>query len=286
MEHFLRMIEVVKQQGIKIGRDLLDIPDSKGVLSTNKHSWPNEQFFELVEKCQPFVFQLTNNTPEYATITNDDGKIINMELDAPFPTFSIEMLDGFISVPELGQDKINTYVNCILAHEIAPKHFLYIVYSTWIHENNKFCECPKCQGKTPLPGHTGEIVFATMCMDGIVERFIKRISLEATGTEHVRRKVKIGTGKNKKHHIIRQIVHVMPKKSKEIAQTLIHRSIDWSHRWLVRGHWRKIDTLGKDREGKYCVNGFTWIKEFEKGPENLPLVKKVRIVNDKTKEAK
>ena len=55
--------------------------------------------------------------------------------------------------------------------------------------------------------------------------------------------------------------------------------IEWNHRWRVRGHWRRIEGIGKDPEGNK-VQGFTWIKECIKGPENKPLLNKPRIVKD------
>lgn len=89
-----------------------------------------------------------------------------------------------------------------------------------------------------------------------------------------------------KPHEINQIIHVVPKKRKKESTTpLFGGVIDWSHRWEVRGHWRKTEGLGKDRAGLYCVSGFTWVKEHEKGPEERPLVKKIRVI-DETKEEK
>lgn len=47
----------------------------------------------------------------------------------------------------------------------------------------------------------------------------------------------------------------------------------------LRGHWRAHDGLGKDRDGNYCVGGFTWVKNHIRGDENLPLIKKTRIIH-------
>mgnify|MGYP001565127442 CR=1 FL=1 len=55
--------------------------------------------------------------------------------------------------------------------------------------------------------------------------------------------------------------------------------VEWNYRWRVRGHWRRIEGIGKDPEGNK-VQGFTWIKECIKGPENKPLLNKPRIVKD------
>lgn len=56
--------------------------------------------------------------------------------------------------------------------------------------------------------------------------------------------------------------------------------IEWQHRWKVRGHWRRIKGIGHDTEGNE-VNGFTWIKECIKGPEDKPLINRPRIFRDR-----
>lgn len=80
-------------------------------------------------------------------------------------------------------------------------------------------------------------------------------------------------------HEVRRIVRVATKKSAPNLRPISGAGeIDWSHRWEVMGHWRKVDTIGKDRGGDYCVEGFTWVKEHIRGPEEMPLVKKPRVV--------
>lgn len=49
-----------------------------------------------------------------------------------------------------------------------------------------------------------------------------------------------------------------------------------SHAFKVRGHWRKIDGVGKDRNGNYRIEGFTWVVDYVKGQGEL--VNRVRIV--------
>jgi hypothetical protein len=43
------------------------------------------------------------------------------------------------------------------------------------------------------------------------------------------------------------------------------RTVDWSHRWLVRGFWRNqwFPSLGIHRQ--------LWISDYIKGPEDKPL---------------
>jgi len=82
--------------------------------------------------------------------------------------------------------------------------------------------------------------------------------------------------KRRNYKNIKNHSHIFSKQKNIVP--LFGGEIDWSHRWEVRGHWRKCDGIGKDREGKRCVNNFTWVKEHEKGPEDLPLIKKTRII--------
>lgn len=79
---------------------------------------------------------------------------------------------------------------------------------------------------------------------------------------------------------IRRIVRILPKhvRKAEVTPLTDHGIIDWSHRWEVRGHWRKVHGLGKDRAGDYVVTGWTWVRDFVKGPEDKPLIKKTRVV--------
>lgn len=67
-------------------------------------------------------------------------------------------------------------------------------------------------------------------------------------------------------------------KKTEVKKALGTRKIinkpDYAYE--VMGHWRKIDTLGKDRQGNRTVRGFTWVKAYTKGSGEV--MRKVRIV--------
>jgi hypothetical protein len=51
------------------------------------------------------------------------------------------------------------------------------------------------------------------------------------------------------------------------------RDVNWTHRWIVGGHWRQqwYPSIGGHRQ--------RWIGAYEKGPENLPLVIRERVWN-------
>ena len=52
--------------------------------------------------------------------------------------------------------------------------------------------------------------------------------------------------------------------------------IKWEKSFKSRGHWRRVKTIGKDREGIQCIKGYTWVKESVKG--NGPMSNKIRVI--------
>ncbi|MEU1984402.1 hypothetical protein [Nocardia sp. NPDC019395] len=47
---------------------------------------------------------------------------------------------------------------------------------------------------------------------------------------------------------------------------------DWSHRWMVRGHWRHL------KHARFKNPRAVWIPEYVKGPEDAPLVVKDKVI--------
>lgn len=96
--------------------------------------------------------------------------------------------------------------------------------------------------------------------------------------EPLKERMKLGAGPEKRERVIRRVIRVAATKNCKSVRSLAGRAIDWSSRWLVRGHWRKHEGLGKNRTGDYCVDGFTWVTEHERGPEGAPVVQKTRLI--------
>jgi len=114
-------------------------------------------------------------------------------------------------------------------------------------------------------------------------KVINSIQKSDVGTISYGGSVRIRTSKGKERKKIRNVVVCGKKKDIEsVAREQFSKEVNWSHQWEVRGHWRRCDTIGKDREGKYCVEGFTWIKNHLKGEGTF--IKKVRVF-DKQEEA-
>lgn len=78
---------------------------------------------------------------------------------------------------------------------------------------------------------------------------------------------------------IKKAIHIARKaRPGELKEVLNSFPVDWSHRWEVRGHWRKFDGTGKNRNGERKIKGHTWVKSHTKGPDEEDLVKKVRVI--------
>jgi hypothetical protein len=124
-------------------------------------------------------------------------------------------------------------------------------------------------------------IWHTICL------WLQPFSKEATvGTMKTSSRVKFRDPKTgeKRLHKIRKVVMIYPKKmSAEHQEDAKLNHVDFSHRFSVRGHWRKVAGVGKNRQDDYCVQGFTYVREYEKGPEHLPITKKTRVVLEERK---
>lgn len=78
---------------------------------------------------------------------------------------------------------------------------------------------------------------------------------------------------------IKDVIYIGAKNAKTLT-TPSGLTIEYSHRFDVRGHWRTLadNKLGKDRNGAYNQPGRTWVRPFQKGPEDAPYVKKTRVL--------
>lgn len=241
---------------------MIDVIRSQGISDKAKTAHANQSVWERLEKCQPIVFsKQVRNYEELDVNTFDPHDSESSLSDAPFPTFSIEMLDGPIVGPP--DDVPNRfYVWCIVGIEFKPNKFAFL----------ELLET----ADTSKPEWTVALVVCSAYAKPLIERLRR----EKTGVESVRQRLEIGTGNEKRVAKIRRIIHVCPKAQTSKYAEGTGREIDWSHRWLVRGHWRALPgRLGKDREGRYCVKDWTWTKDHEKGPEGLPLIApKTRVV--------
>lgn len=255
MQQFLRLVDTIQRNGI-IG---LAAPGQPARFV------PDKEVLDAIESCTPFVFSELPEDHGFEKLPDvETFGTVEYELDAPFKVFSIECLEPeqpvvYAEALDHEDKPVKVKIWCILVREISPKEYLYL---------------------TLMSGYGNELQVSASNNEGpIVAKYLNLLARHRTGVESVRVSMKIGQGKNKRHYRLRRVIHVCPKSQIEKRYTGT-KSVDWSHRFEVRGHWRKLDGgLGKDREGNYCVSGFTWVTHHIRGPEHLPLVKKVRVID-------
>lgn len=232
-----------------------------------------KEFYECVEQAQVFVFEtpIKSNYEQWLkeiTEAVEERKAGGPDrllpgLDsAPFPIFSLECLNGPLCTPD--EKLLTKPIVAILAKEVAPLEFKFYTLMSFTDQGGKPVYWVTF---TQVPGRLAEL-------------YVQSISTSVVGHESVKERIKVGRGADRRTHTIRKIIRIVPKAEVSHARPIASREIDWSHRWLVRGHWRRRPGLGKDRAGTYCINGFTWVIEHERGPEDAPLISdKVRVVS-------
>ncbi len=222
-----------------------------------EHKPVDKEEMDIILGAVPFVF-----FPEGEIVNTTNSPI--EDFDLPFKAVWFEMTEDKV-ITEVIENGVKIIIGGILAVEVKPREYLFYAlmqangYSSVIYCNPSMKE---------LYTH----------FKGIVQHLNNRIGREETGETNPRQFIKVKSGTEKYKHRISKVIYVAPKKSIEKISALSHKTIDWSHRWAVRGHWRKIEgKFGKDRESN-PIFGFTWISDHVKGPENLALVKKLRVV--------
>lgn len=277
MRRLLEMIATVKNQKA-LPMLLHGFDFNKNSLADK--SFSTDMFWHFIEECQPFVFAPKNKAPveldgkAIFDIENDDN-YVPPEVASPFKIWSAEMSgDNYITVPHeqsddgpLADHEKVSIISFIAVEQKAGDH-VYFIYV-----------------ETPLgDGRKQRIVAVTTEMDVVAAELVKRLYAEKTGIESGRTKIKIGTGSTKRHVKLRKVIHIKPKRvvANEIKAGTSDKTIDWTHRWTVRGHYRNLPEgkIGKDRDGNYCVPNKTWVIESIKGPEDMPIIKKTRILEN------
>jgi len=257
---FNKMIEVAKTSGVVNG---MSEPGHKNY----RASIPMGMFWDEVSRAEVFVFAPKNKTPEEC-----GDHSLYPQIDPSFEVMSIEMLGNnpITSISPKDKDLASVAsIYCIINYEIT-------------HEGKRG------YGQYVLiEGDGGFLVMSTNALRGVVKKMIDRVSVEDDGVENTRRVIKIGTGSGKQLKRIRRIIHIKPKRKRDcLEDPCSTRTVDFSHRFVRRGHYRDLGDgrIGKNRDGVYCVEGETWVNDSKPiGPENKPLIKKVRFVDNKDK---
>lgn len=275
---FKKMLDVAKTHGVMDVTDetkasaLVGLHMSKMPHKFNKKS-ARDTFFEYAKESKIFIFKEVSHNEVFVTAEEQLHKLPD---SIPFPCIFIEQIEregsigtAFQRGPSGPEYPIN--LKGLLVKEIAPYDYDFF-FLMEVNKNEYAVIRAKSRDKEDKD-------FSGMAANTL-DFALKGLRRDDVGIASVNEKVKIKTeASGSEFFKIKKIIYVVPKKEREIFVPREAKEIDWSHRWLVRGHWRRTDSIGKDRDGNYCVRGFTWVTEHEKGPEEAPLVAdKVRVV--------
>lgn len=240
----------------------------------NLSSCPDELKFFFSE-AQPFVY-CGNNFKPVVAISRDglinDASSPSAKFDAPFRTFTFELSDSSDLFKYDYDDKhyegvdIKVKQTLALFTEVSPRVFkgylMTVKSSAGVTVSIGFVEMTKLQ------------------LDGLLSQVVELINSSTLGVAESSERIKYKISGKKVRRSVGRVVYVKPRQQ-SVCFFPAGVSIDYSHRFLVRGHWRRLKSdnqLGKDRAGEYCIFGYTWVVEFEKGGKDKDLKKKVRLV--------
>lgn len=243
-------------------------------------------FFEDTVGVQPIIYHFSER--EYYLSekrpvcydTNELNRILNYPL--PFSSQFLEFQPEVLLKDEI-TGQMSSIRGCLIKERSPGVYKIHVVYKTALFENKPRTivvgtTIPVVQENFPKKGSIGYYIM--MSSLSVVEDVLELIN---TRTEYGETKesfiLKKGFGLGSYRTEINKVVHLRPYKFKEATEYLGNK-IDWSHRWKVRGHWRKCNSVGKDRNGEYGVDGFTWVIDHIRGPEEKQLIEKTYLLNN------
>lgn len=214
---------------------------------------------------RPFIF-----FPEQGTKFVDPVE----NVDLPFKCCYFEMFgDRPITSAMEGDQEIDVWG--IAVKEFEPRKYDLLILLAFPKEKHKM-SILSLQHEDPTSSNEG---FKKMQRHflGVVQSLLNRFERSSFGTSKSLGKIKVKTKEGKQFIKPHKFIYVAPKSKRDSFVQNNTANIDWSYRWEVRGHWRYIpDRIGKNREGN-PIQHYTWIASYVKGPEDKPLIEKVRI---------
>lgn len=252
---------------------------------------------KLVGDAHPFFIsgKMIDNLDDSEAVRQDrapnEAKLF--QIDQPFKTVWVERSDGG-PLFYLAGSKGPAWIIGALVHEesahsyyaetfVAQKddrtsEIAFMIYTTKLMPENVFGRIVE-GGKITNRFNVGTMI-QTATHDVLYWVFKSFRKDCAFATEKVKPiRARVGSGKDRQAIKINKIVRVMLKSERKEYERTAGRHIEWTHKWEVMGHWVTLhnpDTIGKDRDGNYCVRGRTWRSEHVKGKGDL--VKKSRVI--------
>jgi hypothetical protein len=221
----------------------------------NNKTVANSIFSDYIENCYSFVFTKQKETEELSQSEE--------LLDLPFPVVCIELLHGVLATNQTEE------MLCFFAKEAFPGNVSFLTFIQDLATKDFIVK--KVDKNTNKPAWDN--------LNGILKHYLDRLDIEKTAVDLKRNKEKVGVGSFKRFYKPKPIIYVFPKKYTSEIGAMSGKSLDFNHAFAVRGHWRKVDGIGKDRNGEYVVKGFTWVVPSVRNKDKGIVVKKTYVVD-------
>lgn len=263
MKPFAALIEILQRNPERVYNGAANPSDRESILM-------KEEILSVIEHSKFIVNDALFDELQHGDIGPHEP---NLDVTPPFKTCWIQLPNTYKIGIELEPNKaIEVYG--IFIHEIEPHFYICAIISDDPVEPTKAFRFQTAYINALKDTHKNHYAWK------IIATFLRPFSRQyAIGTVKTSERIKFKRDGEKIIHKIRQVIHVCSKTKSSIREAEEKYQIDWSHRWSVRGHWRQIPGLGKDRAGDYVVRGWTWVSDHIKGPEHKPFVEKTRVID-------
>lgn len=255
-------------------------------LDLGERSIPTDHFLKEIKKAKSFCFDGSTDLSSYSIDDLVSDELRDVVLYPPFPTTyffksgrnhdeerflcrtALECNDGTV---------LTIFVKSLLIHEFFPGAYV-LVSPLRVYNGNKIvAENTTMQSTTQAPVKNSSMGIYNI-INASAEIMIKAVNASRWGVGQINLRKKIKKGKHRHFIKVNEVIYLDQKNKVKQREGITSEPIDWSHQWRVRGHWRKIQGVGKDREGNYCISGHTWVKDFTKGDKDKPLIEKQYVV--------
>lgn len=229
-----------------------------------------------------------------SVIARDDRNNFDVDFEKaalPFDKCLVSYTDASLQVRSLRLQDSEAYVIDVNAIYFDAKQLKYCVFFDFkfgkdkqqmifvSSPNNQYVKLPKSRSH---PFFWEDYESRTRVCIGVIVRtcltafVLSNLDIFPVAEEHqTKRTYRLGANKKRIEYINRVVVLKAPTKQQKALVT--KKKLEFSHRFEVRGHWRKVNRFGHDQNGN-LIQGKTWVRPCIKGPETKPLVKKIRVI--------
>jgi len=228
-------------------------------------------FFEIIEDVKPLMFKMTE---EMRNVEVDHEAMGELPIDVPFQTFSIQPADDWHGLYTQRSDAGMLNATLSVIHEETPTCLIIYSLYNFIPNDNQNIAMEFVERSILM---LDEKPIDTDSLYTPLAMYLSKLDNRTAKVEYTAR-IKRKNRNTKKKETIKlktQAIFIDPSK-KFTQKTFGTREIEWTYSWEVRGHWRRLKGVGKNRTGQKNVPGWTWVKSHTKGVGDI--IKKDRVV--------